>query len=425
MAKERVDQNPCYSTEQMTDLKNRIDQAVSATTTAINQSTTSADIEQQKNTGEININALADDVALEETQSEAETDLAIVKNEAEDAINNCDQLISSQRTELLAQVDSQYNSALQSIQNAQTVCEANDAYQAGQDAINKILTDNDVYDPISTPTQPSNPTLPDNSVQLSVFKVNSIDQLNSLALRSKDQIDENSSYTDKQKDHLKGQVDQALTKAIDSVNQSTTLDEANPNHSLGHRDISSYAAYIDHNSLRALNLQELDDAQTQAKAQIQACDLDAGLKQTLLAQIDQLHQDAVDQVNTAQSLETMNAATQTGLDKIQTVLTANNVCQPTDDTTDLDNDVTPVDPSKPANSQLGTLPTNNTVTTPGSAAGISAKSANNSQNNTNDPKSQGFLPQLNDGQADASLIVLGLIAVLAVLGTMVYKKQTH
>ncbi|UQS83141.1 DUF1542 domain-containing protein [Bombilactobacillus thymidiniphilus] len=350
------------SDEVKTDLKQQVADKLSDAKTNVENATTTDDINNAQTAGELNIQKVSANAALQQAATEAQnsidqtelsdTDKNNLKSQVDSALTTAQGKVNSATTSADVTTEqntgtnnindvktsaANQNGSLQTAQNNADTALDNKA-QSAKDAINATdLSADDkqalldqvdsavttAKNNIAAATTPEAVTDAQNTGELNIQKVSANAALEQAATEAKNSIDQ-TELSDADKNNLKSQVDSALTTAQGKVNSATTSADVTTEQNTGTNNINDVKTSAANQNGALQTAQNNADTALDSKAQsakdaINATDLSADDKQALLDQVDSAVTTAKNNIAAATTPEAVTDAQNTGELNIQKV----------------------------------------------------------------------------------------------------------
>ena len=269
----QIDQIAGLSDEEKDKYKSQAADAKNLAVNQVNGQQTETDIDSAKNTGIIKIDKALSAAQLQAAKNNANKYLEDIAETAKNDINSIDQsaLSDEEKAKLIEQINSNKETAIQNINQAQTPAEVEKAKAAGEAAINGMVQNaknnaallqeqNAAYNKLVEQAQKLNERLNDDLLQ------NKLDQ---------SQVDE-----------LSNAISAALSTAKTKISAATAQDKINDARSKSETTLNNIGSDIDKEEALAQALNDLQTAATSAKAKADKTE-DSAVADKMKAQIDQ------------------------------------------------------------------------------------------------------------------------------------------
>ena len=269
----QIDQIAGLSDEEKDKYKSQATDAKNLAVNQVNGQQTETDIDSAKNTGIINIDKALSAAQLQAAKNNANKYLEDIAETAKNDINSIDQsaLSDEEKAKLIEQINSNKETAIQNIYQAQTPAEVEKAKAAGEGAINGMVQN----------AKNNAALLEEQNVAYNKL----VEQAQKLSERLKNDLLQNK-LDQNQVDELSNAISAALSTAKTKISAATAQDKINDARSKSETALNNIGSDIDKEEALAQALNDLQTAATSAKAKAAKTE-DSAVADKMKAQIDQ------------------------------------------------------------------------------------------------------------------------------------------
>ncbi|MBC6341633.1 DUF1542 domain-containing protein [Lactobacillus kimbladii] len=269
----QIDQIAGLSDEEKDKYKSQATDAKNLAVNQVNGQQTETDIDSAKNTGIINIDKALSAAQLQAAKNNANKYLEDIVETAKNDINSIDQsaLSDEEKAKLIEQINSNKETAIQNINQAQTPAEVEKAKTAGEGAINGMVQN----------AQNNVALLQEQNVAYNKL----VEQAKKLNQRLNDDLLQNK-LDQNQVDELSNAISAALSTVKTKISAATAQDKINDARSKSETTLNNIGSDIDKEEALTKALNDLQIAATSAKAKADKTE-DRAVAEKMKAQIDQ------------------------------------------------------------------------------------------------------------------------------------------
>ena len=269
----QIDQIAGLSDEEKDKYKSQAADAKNLAVNQVNGQQTETDIDSAKNTGIINIDKALSAAQLQAAKNNANKYLEDIAETAKNDINSIDQsaLSDEEKAKLIEQINSNKETAIQNIYQAQTPAEVEKAKAAGEGAINGMVQN----------AKNNAALLEEQNVAYNKL----VEQAQKLSERLKNDLLQNK-LDRSQVDELSNAISAVLSTAKTKISAATDLDKINAAKGNGETALNNIGSDIDKEEALTKALNDLQTAATSAKAKAAEVE-DSTVADQMKAQIDQ------------------------------------------------------------------------------------------------------------------------------------------
>ena len=269
----QIDQIAGLSDEEKDKYKSQAADAKNLAVNQVNGQQTETDIDSAKNTGIINIDKALSAAQLQAAKNNANKYLEDIAETAKNDINSIDQsaLSDEEKAKLIEQINSNKETAIQNIYQAQTPAEVEKAKAAGEGAINGMVQN----------AKNNAALLEEQNVAYNKL----VEQAQKLSERLKNDLLQNK-LDQNQVDELSNAISAALSNAKTKISAATAQDKINDARSKSETALNNIGSDIDKEEALTKALNDLQTAATSAKAKADKTE-DSAVADKMKAQIDQ------------------------------------------------------------------------------------------------------------------------------------------
>ncbi|AWN33955.1 MULTISPECIES: SLAP domain-containing protein [Lactobacillus] len=269
----QIDQIAGLSDEEKDKYKSQATDAKNLAVNQVNGQQTENDIDSAKNTGIINIDKALSAAQLQAAKNNANKYLEDIAETAKNDINSIDQsaLNDEEKAKLIEQINSNKETAIQNIYQAQTPAEVEKAKAAGEGAINGMVQN----------AKNNAALLEEQNVAYNKL----VEQAQKLSERLNDDLLQNK-LDQSQVDELSNAISAALSTAKTKISAATAQDKINDARSKSETTLNNIGSDIDKEEALTKALNDLQTAATSAKAKAAKTE-DSAVAEKMKAQIDQ------------------------------------------------------------------------------------------------------------------------------------------
>ncbi len=269
----QIDQIAGLSDEEKDKYKSQATDAKNLAVNQVNGQQTETDIDSAKNTGIINIDKALSAAQLQAAKNNANKYLEDIAETAKNDINSIDQsaLSDDEKAKLIEQINSNKETAIQNIYQAQTPAEVEKTKTAGEGAINGMVQN----------AKNNAALLEEQNVAYNKL----VEQAQKLSERLKNDLLQNK-LDQNQVDELSNAISAALSTAKTKISAATAQDKINDARSKSETALNNIGSDIDKEEALTKALNDLQTAATSAKAKADKTE-DSAVADQMKAQIDQ------------------------------------------------------------------------------------------------------------------------------------------
>ncbi|KGG54794.1 SLAP domain-containing protein [Lactobacillus sp. wkB10] len=269
----QIDQIAGLSDQEKDKYKSQATDAKNLAVNQVNGQQTETDIDSAKNTGIINIDKALSAAQLQAAKNNANKYLEDIAETAKNAINSIDQsaLSDEEKAKLIEQINSNKETSIQNIKQAQTSTEVEKAKAAGEGAINGMVQN----------AKNNAALLEEQNVAYNKL----VEQAQKLNERLKNDLLQNK-LDQNQVDELSNAISAALSTAKTKISAATAQDKITDARSKSETALNNIGSDIDKEEALTKALNDLQTAATSAKAKADKTE-DSAVADKMKAQIDQ------------------------------------------------------------------------------------------------------------------------------------------